>query len=475
MTQHTTFEQLGREYQLDLFHEIITDHKFGESIIDMIEPKYFQVEAFQKLSQLIRKYYEHNETILNFPNLRTEINIQVPPDQVALKQQLLDTVTDIEAKKAVNQNVQGWALRFCKLHSLKNAVNKIKAKLDKGIVDEYDTIEQTLKEALTFKDLDESISVYDQIDDVLSDDYRQPIPTGIRGIDEITKGGLSKGELALVIAPLGVGKTTFLTKVASTAYETGYNVLQIFFEDKAKAVQRKHFTLMSGIPLSELGAEENRELVKAKIETFKKRRKEGGNLFLQKLPADGVTVAKLKNIIKKHNGQGNKIDLLVLDYVDCLSFEKESSTSEEWSNEGKIMRQLEVMIEEMDVACWTATQGNRSSTAVEVVKTENMGGNLKKAQIAHLIMSIGKSLDQKVLKVATISILKNRMGEDGMVFQNCKFDNGTLEIDTADVISEKGFENAQAEKQKTRQREMYEQLLRDRENQAQPPVENNNN
>jgi len=114
--------------------------------------------------------------------------------------------------------------------------------------------------------------------------------------------------------------------------------------------------------------------------------------------------------------------------------------SEEWSNEGKIMRLLETMVEEMDVACWTATQGNRSSTNMEVVRTENMGGSLKKAQIAHLIMSIGKTLEQKEAKRATISILKNRMGPDGMIFENCLFDNGTLTIDTNDILTETGFE-----------------------------------
>jgi hypothetical protein len=70
-----------------------------------------------------------------------------------------------------------------------------------------------------------------------------------------------------------------------------------------------------------------------------------------------------------------------------------------------------------------------------------MGGNLKKAQIAHFIMSIGKTLEQKDQKIATISILKNRMGDDGMIFKDCLFDNSTIKIDTDDMLTEKGFEN----------------------------------
>ena len=35
----------------------------------------------------------------------------------------------------------------------------------------------------------------------------------------------------LLIGPPGVGKTTMITKMANTAMNMGYNVLQVFFED----------------------------------------------------------------------------------------------------------------------------------------------------------------------------------------------------------------------------------------------------
>jgi hypothetical protein len=144
--------------------------------------------------------------------------------------------------------------------------------------------------------------------------------------------------------------------------------------------------------------------------------------------------------------------------------EKETSNSEEWSNEGKIMRAFESMVDEMNVVGWTATQGNRSSTSVEVVKTENMGGNLKKAQIAHFIMSIGKTLEQKDQKIATISILKNRMGDDGMIFKDCVFDNSKILIDTNDVLTEKGFESQKQQQSIETRRKFLESLKKDNEN-----------
>ena len=65
---------------------------------------------------------------------------------------------------------------------------------------------------------DDGTSIAEGWDDVLQEDFRHPIPTGISGIDDLTDGGLSRGELGVVLAPYGVGKTTILTKIANTAY-----------------------------------------------------------------------------------------------------------------------------------------------------------------------------------------------------------------------------------------------------------------
>ena len=58
-----------------------------------------------------------------------------------------------------------------------------------------------------------------------------------------------------------------------------------------------------------------------------------------------------------------------------------------------------------------------------------MGGSIKKGQIGHFIVSIAKSLEQKENNTANMAILKSRFGKDGIVFEDIKFDNGTIQID----------------------------------------------
>jgi hypothetical protein len=195
---------LGLEFQLDLFNELIVDTKFGESVIETLENFHFKVEALQKILFLLKTYYSEHETIPTFRVLRTQINMEVPDSVFRL--QLLEMVEKIENRNVVNKNVKNFVTKFCKMQALKHVLKDISSKVERGYVEEYDTIEKKLRDALVFKEVTDSITVFSDVDGVLSSDYRDPIATGIKGIDEILDGGLSKSELALVIAPLGVGK-----------------------------------------------------------------------------------------------------------------------------------------------------------------------------------------------------------------------------------------------------------------------------
>ena len=50
------------------------------------------------------------------------------------------------------------------------------------------------------------------------------------------------------------------------------------------------------------------------------------------------------------------------------------------------------------------------------------------------------------------------MGKDGVVFENCKFNNELLEIDTESSVTFLGFEEQQEEKKRDRVRELLEKI-----------------
>jgi replicative DNA helicase len=249
--------------------------------------------------------------------------------------------------------------------------------------------------------------------------------------------------------------TTILTKFANAGYIYDASVLQIIFEDNPNEIRKKHYTIWTGIAPDDQQKSED-EVVRVVTELTENHK---NRLYLLKLHPFGVSVADIRNKIRKLESEGKKIDLLILDYLDCISLEKSIENGDEWKGEGTITRTIEAMASEFNIAIWTATQGNRESMSAEVVTTDQMGGNIKKAQIGHVVISIAKSLPQKEHNLANITLLKSRIGKDGIVFQNCKFDNEYLQFDTDAQNTLLGHEEERAEAKKQHAADVYKESL----------------
>ena len=450
MATNKNFEYLGNNFQIQLLNQIILDKDFSHSIIDVIENNYFENKYFKIIIQMIKEYYIKYDHTPSFDTLEQVAKSELQ-QETAVKV-VLDTVKKIKSAPIDGADfVQEKALKFCKQQELQKVMKKAQKIIDGGEFENYDTLEEMVREALLVGSKDTStMNVFSNLDQVLEDDYRHPIPMGIPGIDRLLKGGLAKGEIGVILAPTGVGKSTVLTKISNHAFNLGFNVLQIFFEDNPKVIQRKHFTLWTKIHPDELSDKKDEVMKKVKeIEDTMPN-----TLDLKKLPSDTITMLQIKNEIRKMIADGIKIDMVVVDYIDCIVPDK--NLGDEWKSEGSVMRGFEAMCHELNLVGWTATQGNRSSISSEVVTTDQMGGSIKKAQVGHVIISVAKTLQQKEMKLATIAITKSRIGDDGVVFENCKFDNAMIEIDTESTTTFLGIEEQKEERQRLRVKELLE-------------------
>jgi replicative DNA helicase len=441
------FGNLGFSFQQSLIKSIIEDKKYAETIIDVLESRYFENVSFKFIMENVKELFKTYNTIPNYDTVAQKIMAEGGNDST----KHVDTLEAIKNLDVNTEYVQDTALNFCKQQNLKKKLKDVHNIIDNGEFESYNKIEEIIQKALQVGLInDDGTDVFEDIDLALEKDNRLPIATGIVGVDNLLEGGLGRGELGVVLAPTGTGKTTLLTKMANTAYNLGFNVLQIFFEDNPGNIKRKHYTIWSGIAPKD--QPENAEEVKEKVKEAEVQSK--GGIKLLKLASDNVTISEIKNKVRKLISDGFKIDLLLIDYVDCISPER-SVNGEEWKGEGSIMRSLESMTGEFDIAIWTATQGNRESISSEVVNSDQMGGSIKKAQIAHVILSIAKTLEQKENNLATLTLLKSRIGRDGVIFQNCKFNNEYLVIDTDSQNTLLGFEEQKVQEKAARASEVY--------------------
>jgi replicative DNA helicase len=454
---------LGIDFQYRLVLQILTDRKFGHSILDLVSPNYFEDSYVRIIVGVIKDAYEKHEAIPDIGSLRSRL-LENLNDEIERNQVFSHLRRIEEAELNDTFYVQETSLKFCKRQELKKALKLMDDIINKGTIDDYDACEEILRKALEYGESSDGIvDVSDNIEDVLSDDYRNPIPTGIDGLDEIMDGGLAKGELAIILAALGVGKTTMITKLANHAKLMGNNVMQIFFEDTTKIIQRKHMSCYTKIPLNDLTTRK-----KEVIQIWDKFKSSPGKLKLVRLRSDGTTIAKIKQIVRKSIAQGFKPDLILIDYIDCVSPSKNFTDINE--AQGSVMREFESMLSELDIAGWTATQGNRSSIKSDVVEGDQIAGSIKKAQIVHFMVSIAKTLEQKEKGKANMAILKSRFGKSGVVFEDIIFDNSTIQIDMSQDSQGKSFyDHGEIKEGRSQERvnnllEIIEQRKRDRDN-----------
>ncbi len=409
------------------------NHTFFEDLNPIIDQNMFTDPNLKTIVGVMKNYYEKYGNVPFYDNVGIELRDLSRSEKE--KETYLAVLDKIKTTNSSGvESTREKAEKFFRQQNIVRTANEILKIAEKGDDNEYDRCVGLLNDAMTVgihNDFGEGL--FDHINETLSDDYRVPIPTGIKKIDEVLEGGLGKGELGVIIGPTSFGKTSLTTAMASHAACEGYKVLQIVFEDRIKQIQRKHLGRITGIEARDLSKPENIELVKQTIEAFPDKDKLRDNLRIVKFPSGEKTARQIKRFIQKLINTGFKPDLVIVDYFECLEHEADKSTTNEYEREGKTMRMFEAMAGELDMAFWIPSQGTKDSINLELVTMDKIGGSVKKAQIAHVIMSIARTVEDISENKATIAILKNRAGKSGKVFNNVEFNNGTCRISTDNV------------------------------------------
>lgn len=431
---------LGEDFQCKLAHAFVEDKEFFKDLCDIVDQNLFTDPNLKTLVGVMREYYKKMEAVPNYDTIKILLTEKSHnPTEKEFYDAFVDKIHNID--NSDTEYVKELSEKFFKQQNMIRVANEIIKIASKGDIDDYDKCVELLNKALTqgtSEDL--GYGVFDNEAETLSDDYRIVIPTGIGKIDEVLEGGLGKGELGCIIGSSSFGKTSLTTAMASHAAtfrcpqnnNDGFKVLQIVFEDRVKQIQRKHMGRITDIEAKDLSKPDYIDKVRYTLEHYEDRETLQKNLRIIRLPSGEKTADDIKRLILKLKNNGFSPDLVIVDYFECLLCKGESS-DDKWEKEGKTMRKFESMAGELNIAIWIPVQGTKDSLNVEVVTMDKAGGSFKKIQIAHIVMSIARTVEDIKESIATIAILKNRAGQAGSIFNGVSFNNGTCRISTDNV------------------------------------------
>lgn len=465
LEQRGNLGYLGIEFQYRLINSFFHDKDFFGDLNTIIDQNMFTDAHLRFIVAIIKEYYAKYGYMISYDMLTIKINEKVTnSDERQYYNEIIDKLkhTSIEG----HEEIEEMAEAFFKQQNLIKVANKLKEIASEGNLEKYGECQRILEEAMAIgrKTHDES-HPFDNIDEDLSPESVTTIPTGIERLDEVLGGGLDKGKLGLIICPMGKGKTSLTTCIAANAAtyrceknnNEGYKVLQIVFEDMPRDLHRKYMAKLSQVESKDLSkTEDTISEVKTLLNSHPDKELIQNNIVIKKCYTGEVKATGIKEIIKKKINEGFKPDVVIVDYFECVEPEYGSAKTDITEKEGRTMRKFENMAHELGIAMWIPTQGNRDSINAEVVTDDKVGGSIRKNQIAQVVISIARSLDDMRNNKATIAVLKQRTGSAGVVLP-VKFNNGTCTVtvdNTIDFDSVLAFSEYQEEKAAERKEKM---------------------
>lgn len=404
------FKQYGRQFQEKIFQGLLTDHTWAAQMSEVMKPVYFDLKYLSFLSD---KYFKYHEKYKAFPTMSLLISIikdeLKEQSNAVLKEQIVEYLGRMRSTPDMGDMayVKDKSLDFCRKQALREALEK-SVELISG--DKYEAVVDLMRKAVSVGiPMSVGHDFFEDMEARFVKISRLACPTGLEQLDEktILNGGLGKGELGVIVANTGVGKSHFLVSLGAHALKVGKNVVHYTLELTETAVGIRYDSHLTGIASNDI--QDSKQEV---LEQYKNM--ELGKLIIKEYPTGGATVNTIRNHLEKLTLRGFAPHMIIIDYADIMRSSREYDALR--LELKLIYEELRNLAMERAIPLWTASQANRDSSNADVVGLENMSESYGKAMVADVVLSISRKPTEKATGAGRLFVAKNRAGRDGILF-----------------------------------------------------------
>jgi len=422
MTEHQveteTFSKFGKTFQEKLVKTILFDRNFASQMEEVLDTSYLELKYLQVFVDLM---FQHKR---DYPHPTYEAMVSVVRTQTedysnSIIKQVIDYMARLKSNSIGDDDqeyVKEKSLDFCKKQKLKEAILKSVGLLQNQ---SFEQIQKVINDAMSLgADNDHGHDYHKDVLDRFELKMRNPISTHWDEIDNITKGGLGKRELGVVVAPTGAGKSMALAHLGAMAVVKGKTVVHYTLELADTIVGQRYDSCITGIELQHLMS--MKDSIMMAVEHIP------GQLIIKEYPTKSATTRTLNIHLEKLRQKGIEPDMVIVDYADLLKPTPTGFKSQELRHSlGNTYEELRAIAQTWDIPLWTASQTNRSGLNAEVITMEAISEAFNKCFVADFICSISRTMEDKTENKGRMFVAKNRNGIDGIVYP--------MEINTAKV------------------------------------------
>lgn len=399
--------------ELVVLKHLLNDEDFARRTLPYLKSEYFH----DRLERTV--YQEIDKFISKYNNLPTK-------EALTLEIDSRDDLSDEEFSSASNliSNLDGeevdtqWLTdtteKWCQEKAIYNAIMDSIAILDgNDKKNDKGAIPELLSDALGVS-FDPNIG-HDFIDDADSryDFYHtveERIPFDLEYLNKITKGGLPKKTLNMILAGTGVGKSLAMCHMASANLLNGSNVLYITLEMAEERIAQRIDANLLNVTLDDL-EKLPKDMYDKKIERVKG--KTSGKLIVKEYPTASAGSGHFRHLLNELRLKRSFVpDIIYVDYLNiCASSRiKGGAQVNSYTLVKAIAEELRGLAVEFNVPLVSATQTTRSGYTNSDVGLEDTSESFGLPATADFLIALISSEELEDLGQLLVKQLKNRYG-----------------------------------------------------------------
>lgn len=402
-----------KEFSVDVqrfFLEVmLTDANCYVRVQGVFNPDNFD-RSLRSAAEFIREHTEKYKTIPSF--------------------QQIAAVSDHEFRAIEDLNDQHieWFFdefeKFSRRQELERAILKSADLIEKG---DYDPVERLIKDAVQVS------LVRDMGTDYFADPKNRlaalrnqngQVSTGWPTLDRLLYGGFNRGELEIVAAQSGGGKSLIMQNMAVNWLKNGLNGAYITLELSEELCAMRVDSMFSGIASRDIFREiDNLEI------NIRMAAKKSGSFQIKYLPAQS-SVNQVRSYTKELMVKtGKNLDFLVVDYLDLLMPSSVKVNPSDFFTKDKfVAEELRNLAKEYKIVLLTAAQFNRSAQEEVEFNHAHISGGISKVNTADNFIGIYTSRAMRERGKYQLQLLKTRNSNGVGQKIDLDFDVDTLRV-----------------------------------------------
>jgi len=401
-----------------ILRNLIKDENFVRKSLPFLKEEFFFENDDKLLFKSIRDF------VLKYNKPPTEESLAVDIDSVSgYSETVIGNIQEFlkETKKSRTDKEPDikWLIdhteQFCQDKSLYNAIMKsIEIIKDEKGNTSKGAIPKILSDALAVSfDPNVGHDYLSQYEDRFAYYHRveERIPFDLEFMNKITKNGLPKKTLNIILAGTGAGKSLFMCHCAAAWTAMGKNVLYITLELAEEEVATRIDVNLMNVNFDDLVALP-KELYEKKIQSIKT--KTTGTLIVKEYPTASAGSLHFKTLLNElYLKKSFKPDVVIIDYLNicCSSRVKPGANINSYTYIKSIAEELRGLAVEYDVPILSATQTNRQGFDNSDVDLTNTSESFGLPATADFMFALITSEELEKLGQIQVKQLKNRFSD----------------------------------------------------------------